>query len=108
MTATIDRPPVAGRAASTWGLSWSGVRTVAVLELRQRVRSTRWIVVLVLVFLALLGLTLRVRSAVHASLDPADNGPGTSPQQLGEYAAATVFGIVVFLVLALGGSSRPR
>ena len=28
-------------------MSWSAVRTVAVLELRQRVRSTRWRVMLV-------------------------------------------------------------
>src|SRR5690242_155693 len=107
MTAIVDRAPAAGRAASTWGVSWSGVRTVAVLELRQRVRSTRWIVVLVLWFLALLGLTLLVRSAVHASLNPTDSGPGVLPQQLDEYAAATVFGIVVFLVLALGGLVAP-
>ena len=107
MTATTDRPAAASAGASTWGVSWSGLRTVAVLELRQRVRSTRWIVVLVLWFLALLGLTLLVRSAVHASLDPTDSGPGVLPQQLDEYAAATVFGIVVFLVLALGGLVAP-
>ena len=28
-------------------MSWTAVRTVAVLELRQRVRSTRWRVMLV-------------------------------------------------------------
>lgn len=27
---------------SDWSLSWQGVRTVTQLELRQRVRSTRW------------------------------------------------------------------
>ena len=26
----------------TWRVTWHGVRTVATLELRQRVRSTRW------------------------------------------------------------------
>ena len=88
-------------------MSWSGLRTVAILELRQRVRSTRWIVVLVVWFVVLLGLTLLVRSAVHASLSPADSGPGVSAQQLDEYAAASVFGIVVFLVLALGGLVAP-
>jgi ABC-type transport system involved in multi-copper enzyme maturation permease subunit len=108
MTATTDLARSTGAGASTWGVSWSGLRTVAILELRQRVRSTRWIVVLVLWFLALLGLTLLVRSAVHASLDPApDGGPAASTQQLDEYAAATVFGIVVFLVLALGGLVAP-
>jgi ABC-type transport system involved in multi-copper enzyme maturation permease subunit len=111
MTASVkspaDRPPAASAGTSTWGVSWSGVRTVATLELRQRVRSTRWIVVLVVWFVALLGLTLLVRSAVHASLSPADSGSGVSSQQLDEYAAASVFGIVVFLVLALGGLVAP-
>jgi ABC-type transport system involved in multi-copper enzyme maturation permease subunit len=107
MTTTADLAPATGAGASTWGVSWSGLRTVAILELRQRVRSTRWIVVLVLWFLALLALTLLVRGAVHASLSPGDSGPGATPQQLDEYAAATVFGIVVFLVLGLGGLVAP-
>jgi ABC-type transport system involved in multi-copper enzyme maturation permease subunit len=104
---TTDRPAASEAGSSTWRVSWSGLRTVAVLELRQRVRSTRWIVVLVIWFVALLGLTLLVRSAVHASLGPSDSGLGVSPQQLDEYAAASVFGIVVFLVLALGGLVAP-
>ena len=111
MTATVrspaDRPAPASAGASTWGVSWSGLRTVATLELRQRVRSTRWIVVLVVWFVALLGLTLLVRSAVHASLSPGESPPGVNSQALDEYAAATVFGIVVFLVLALGGLVAP-
>jgi hypothetical protein len=56
--------------AGTWTLSWSGVRTVAVLELRQRVRSTRWIIVLLIWVLALLALTALVRYAVFASIGP--------------------------------------
>jgi ABC-type transport system involved in multi-copper enzyme maturation permease subunit len=111
MTATVenpmDRPAAPEVGASTWGMSWSGLRTVAVLELRQRVRSTRWIVVLVLWFVALLGLTLLVRSAVHASIGPADEALGATAQQIDEYGAASVFGIVVFLVLALGGLVAP-
>jgi ABC-type transport system involved in multi-copper enzyme maturation permease subunit len=107
MTATTDRPAPAGAAASTWGLSWSGLRTVVTLELRQRVRSTRWIIVLVVWFVALLGLTLLVRSAVHASVGPNGGDPSVSARQLDEYAAASVFGIVVFLVLALGGLVAP-
>jgi ABC-type transport system involved in multi-copper enzyme maturation permease subunit len=89
-------------------MSWRGLRTVATLELRQRVRSTRWIVVLVLWFVALLGLTLLVRSAVHSTVNPGNGAlVATGQQQLDEYAAATVFGIVVFLVLALGGLVAP-
>jgi ABC-2 type transport system permease protein len=101
-----DRPAPA-RAASSWGLSWSGVRTVATLELRQRVRSTRWIVVLVVWFVVLLGLTLLVRRAVRATVSPADQVLGVNSAQIDEYAAASVFGIVVFLVLGLGGLVAP-
>jgi|1186.fasta_scaffold114873_1 ABC-type transport system involved in multi-copper enzyme maturation permease subunit len=111
MTATVQNPmnrPAAPQAASsTWRMSWSGLRTVAVLELRQRVRSTRWIVVLVLWFVVLLGLTLLVRGAVHASLDPIEGEPSVTRHQLDEYTAASVFGIVVFLVLGLGGLVAP-
>ena len=38
-------------------LSWAGVRTVAVLELRQRVRSTRWVVALVVWFVVVGAIT---------------------------------------------------
>ena len=110
MTATVQNPadhPAEVRGASTWGVSWSGLRTVAALELRQRVRSTRWIIVLVVWFVVLLALTLLVRSAVHSTLSPADEGLGVSSKQVDEYAAASVFGIVVFLVLALGGLVAP-
>jgi ABC-2 type transport system permease protein len=111
MTATVqnsmDRPAAPEAVSSTWRTSWSGVRTVVVLELRQRVRSIRWIVVLVLWFLALLALTLLVRGAVHSSVSPIEGEPGVSRHQLDEYAAASVFGIVVFLVLGLGGLVAP-
>ena len=39
--------PVGPPGRRTWSLSLSGLRTVAVLELRQRVRSTRWFLLLV-------------------------------------------------------------
>src|SRR5690606_21355707 len=50
MTA-VTPPPPPGAAApppptgpGAWSVTWHGVRTVAVLELRQRVSSTRWVV----------------------------------------------------------------
>ena len=42
MTETLvqSREPKAGRG--TWRLSWRGVRLITELELKQRVRSTKW------------------------------------------------------------------
>jgi ABC-type transport system involved in multi-copper enzyme maturation permease subunit len=104
---TVSEPPAATGAASTWGLSWRGVRTVAGLELRQRVRSTRWIVVLVIWFVVLVLLTLLTRNAVHESLGTIEDAVPGSPPDADEYTAAVVFGIVVFLVLGLGGLVAP-
>ncbi len=108
-TTPATRPPAVAPGPSTWRVSWRGVRTVAGLELRQRVRSTRWIVVLVVWFAVLLGLTLLLRSAVYGALEPGvlggDQGPSSG--QLHQVAAASVFGAVVFLVLALGGLVAP-
>ena len=46
MTTTAPAPDRPRPRSATWGLSAAGLRTVVVLELRQRVRATRWIVVL--------------------------------------------------------------
>ena len=63
--ATTTPPPVpSGRRSATWGLTWHGVRTVAALELRQRVRSTRWVVALVVWFLVVGALTLLITGAI--------------------------------------------
>ncbi len=108
MTSTLTTPTAAAGGASTWGLSWQGVRTVAGLELRQRVRSTRWLVVLIVWFIALVLLTLLVKGAVNASVGDVDAfGVTQDRAEADAYAAASVFGIVVFLVLALGGLVAP-
>lgn len=90
--------------AGTWRLSWSGVVTVATLELRQRVRSTRWIAVLVAWAVVLGGLTALVHYAVHRTVAGSTD---TAESVLDEQAGATVFGIVVLLVLALGSLVAP-
>ena len=88
-------PPRAPRSA-TWGLTWHGVRTVAVLELRQRVRSTRWIVALIVWFVVVGGITL-LTSGAHLG----DHGPGES-SATGRRNGPLLFGAVTFLVLGLG------
>jgi ABC-type transport system involved in multi-copper enzyme maturation permease subunit len=86
-------PPRAPRSA-TWGLTWHGVRTVAVLELRQRVRSTRWIVALIVWFVVVGGITLLTSGALSAL----SSGGGPSQPSQGPL----LFGAVTFLVLGLG------
>lgn len=88
------KPPRAARG-TTWGLTWHGVRTVAVLELRQRVRSTRWIVALVVWFVVVGGITLLTSGAISSS---------SSGQAFGERPSSgpLLFGAVTFLVLGLG------
>ncbi|AEE47525.1 ABC transporter permease [Cellulomonas fimi] len=82
-------PPAAPRSA-TWGLTWHGVRTVAALELRQRVRSTRWIVALVVWFLVVGAMTLLITGALGMADDE------------GLRRGSLVFAGVTFLVLGLG------
>jgi ABC-type transport system involved in multi-copper enzyme maturation permease subunit len=97
----------------TWRVGWRGVRTVAVLELRQRVRSTRWLVVLGLWVLLLAGLTVLLRRAVFSAVDSVSLGEGDGTTDLvhqelvHHYAGAALFGLVVFLVLGLGGLVAP-
>lgn len=88
--ADVPPPVPAGRRSATWGLTWHGVRTVAALELRQRVRSTRWIVALVVWFVVVGGITALVTGALGALDEDAQNN------------GAIVFGAVTFLVLGLG------
>lgn len=99
-------PSGSGGARRTWALSWHGVKTVAVLDLRQRVRSTRWIVALVVWFVVVgaitwltwvaanraFGLSTGVSSTAELQSDPAG----------GISAGPTIFGLIVFFVLFLG------
>jgi len=81
---------------TTWGLTWHGVRTVAVLELRQRVRSTRWIVALVVWFVVVGAITLLASGAlstIASNQGSPDNQTSNGP---------LLFAAVTFLVLGLG------
>lgn len=75
-----------------WHLTWHGVRTVAALELRQRVRSTRWIVALVVWFVVVGAITLLTTGALGAL-----TGGGPS-----EDRGPLLFTVVAYLVLGLG------
>lgn len=86
---TTPEPPRVSRSG-TWRVSWHGIRTVAQLELRQRVRSTRWIVALVVWFVVVGGLTLLLSGVLTQDTTGLSN---TGP---------LMFGAVVYLVLGLG------
>jgi ABC-type transport system involved in multi-copper enzyme maturation permease subunit len=82
-------PTPARRWQDDWALSWQGVRTVAQLELRQRVRSTRWKVALIVWFVAVGAITLLVSVFFRTAFDADEMG-------------RTVFGLIAFFVLFLG------
>jgi ABC-type transport system involved in multi-copper enzyme maturation permease subunit len=82
----------AGRG--TWSLSWHGLRTVAVLELRQRVRSTRWKTALIVWFL-MVGLITLLTTGAFSILAGDQYGADDS-------YGGTVYSIVVGFVLFLG------
>lgn len=78
---------------STWRVSWHGIRTVAALELRQRVRSTRWIVALVVWFVVVGAITLLTTGALGALSGGSSGSVHRGP---------LLFFVVTFLVLGLG------
>jgi len=78
----------------TWSLTWHGVRTVAWLELRQRVRSSRWLVVLLLWVVAVGLITFLTDLAVSPT-------PGT-PAGVPDPSGGVMFSVVAFFVLSLG------
>jgi len=85
---------------------WAGVLTVARLELRQRVRSSRWVAVLV-VWTALLALlTVLIRWSVFKAYSVSEQ-TGVELTRAHADAGRSVFGIVVFLVLSLGALVVP-
>ncbi len=84
---TTQTPVAVPRAVrGAWALSWQGVRTVMRLELRQRVRSSRWQLMLGLFF-----LTIGILSGLVMAVSGFDQGSGSF-----------LYGAVAWLVLTLG------
>lgn len=107
MSAVIDEgavptgtsgPPTPATLPRTWTLTWHGVRTVAELELRQRIRSTRWIVALVVWFVVVGAITGLVWLSTRNVLAPAVG----LDSQVRNLQGPIMFGLVVFFVLFLG------
>lgn len=90
--ATLPTPAYtpADRPRGDWSLSWHGVRTVAKLELTQRLRSTRWKVALGVWFLVVGAICLLISTAVTS-----DSTGLSRPGPL-------MFGLNVIFILSMG------
>lgn len=82
---------------NTWTLTWSGLRTVTELELKQRIRSKRWFIALVGWFL-MLGIITGLVMLAAAWADPAPQDPSVYHQGPGPMA----FAAITYLVLGMG------
>ena len=82
---------------STWSLSWNGLRTVVELEIKQRIRSKRWVWALAGWFVLVGSLTgLVIWSATELVRETgSDNSAGL-------HAGPIAFGLITYLVLGLG------
>ena len=80
---------------NTWSLSWHGLRTVVGLEIRQRIRSRRWLVALAAWFVLIGGVT----GLVIYSMDMVRDGSWGYDQ----YGAGPLaFGIITMFLLGMG------
>ena len=77
-------------------MRWSGVRTVMVLELRQRVRATRWRAALIVWAVVLLIITVGMLGLVAAF-------EGSIPD-----AIPTIHDLILCFVLAIGLVVAPK
>jgi len=82
---------------SAWALSLSGVRTVIELELKQRIRSRRWIWALAVWFLVIGGITTLVILAATTMLLGVSAGDEAALR-----AGPLAFGLITYLVLGMG------
>lgn len=106
MTDVVEVNPPAPEPAApeigprgTWAVSWHGLRTVAVLELRQRVRSTRWRLALA-VWMVVIGLiTVLSVWAFTAATEPSYE-PGIAVEE--DLYGGMIYSVVVLFVLFLG------
>ncbi len=86
---------------SNWTVSVGGLRTVMELELRQRVRSRRWIWALIGWFV-LVGLLTSLVIWASSSVAQVYDQPGAATSTNGTSAGPMAFALITFLVLGLG------
>lgn len=90
-------------------LTWEGVRTVAALELRQRIRTSRWVVVLSVWALVIYGVALLSWLATGSISEPPDaaGASGTAARSVALYSATLFFvlGLSLLVTPSLTASS---
>jgi ABC-type transport system involved in multi-copper enzyme maturation permease subunit len=99
---TVEIPPATPqhtpRNTGPWNVTLSGVKLIAALELRQRVRSTKWKWALAAFFVLVGSVTLLLVWAVSQFNYDYSGTPADDPLDSG----GVIFGTVVFFVLFLG------
>lgn len=77
-------------------LTWEGVRTVAGLELRQRIRTSRWVVVLSVWAVVIYGVALLSWLATSGMTEPDASSPALTATR-----SVVLYSVTVFFVLGL-------
>lgn len=89
-TPTLTAPTATSASKQPW-LTWHGVKTVAKLELTQRLRSSRWKTVLIVWFIGVGAICLLIAAALTSTWGYYDTTVGP-----------TIFGLNVFFILFMG------
>ncbi len=77
-------------------LTWEGVRTVAGLELRQRIRTSRWVAVLSVWAVVIYGIALLSWAATGGMTEPGTTDPASTATR-----SVVLYSVTVFFVLGL-------
>ncbi|MDR0848727.1 MAG: ABC transporter permease [Propionibacteriaceae bacterium] len=83
-------------------LSWNGIRTVADLELRQRIRSKRWIIALIAWFVFIGLITGIIIYSIHYSWAGSGCDPASPYSYCPPPAGPIAFSIITMFVLGMG------
>ena len=87
---------------NTWSLSWHGLKTVVGLEVRQRLRSRKWIWALAIWFVFIGAITALVMWATYKSFAYSCDPAYQSCSLADSNAGPTAFSVVVLFVLGMG------
>jgi len=87
---------------NTWSLSWHGLATMVGLEVRQRLRSRKWIWALAVWFVFIGAITALVMWAVYKSFSYDCNPAYDSCSLSDSNAGPTAFAVIVMFVLGMG------
>jgi len=87
---------------NTWSLSWHGLATMVGLEVRQRLRSRKWIWALAVWFVFIGAITALVMWASYKSYSYGCNPAYSSCSLSDSNAGPTAFAVIVMFILGMG------